>query len=116
MASLKKKRAESYKILSELASHPIYEGLRMLAPKGLEHHCGPFFDLYTLKPLIEELVKLSIQAGTNYNLLIENETKEIMAAKVYFLEAGGEWFERYYGRPFDRTEIEEIKALLAQLE
>jgi hypothetical protein len=39
-----------------------------------------------------------------------------MAAKVYFLEAGGEWFERYYGRPFDRTEIEEIKALLAQLE
>jgi hypothetical protein len=67
-----KKRAESYKILSELASHPTYEGLRMLAPKGLEHHCGPFFDLYTLKPLIEELVKLSIQAGTNYNLLIEN--------------------------------------------
>lgn len=111
-----KKRAESYNILSELASHPTYKGFRMLAPKGSEHHCGPFFDFSVLKPLIEQLANLAVQAGANYNPLIEDETKEIATASINCLEASGEWFERYFGLPFDRKKVEEMKALLDQWE
>jgi len=111
-----KKRAAAYELLCELASHPTYKGLQMLAPKGQAHHCGPFFDASALKPLIEELVKLAIQAGQNYSMFFDGRTEAIMKTKIYFMEASGEWLERYFGRPFERKEIDEIKALLAQLE
>ena len=110
-----KKRAAAYELLCELASHPTYRGLQMLAPKGQAHHCGPFFDSSALKPLIEELVKLAIQAGQNYSLFFKGRTKATMETKVYFMEACGEWMERYFGHPFERKEIDEMKALLAQL-
>jgi hypothetical protein len=111
-----KKRAEAYNILSELASHPTYKGFRMLAPKGSEHHCGPFFDFSVLKPLIEQLASLAVQAGANINPLIEDETKEIAMASVDCIEVSGEWFERYFEVPFDRKKIKEMKALLNQRE
>lgn len=111
-----KKRAAAYHLLCELASHPTYKGFQMLAPKGHEHHCGPFFDATALKALIEELVKLSIQAGQNHSSLCESETKAKMATKIDFMEACGEWFEQYFERPFVREEIDELKALLSELE
>ena len=110
-----KKRAAAYELLCELASHPTYKGLQMLAPKGQGHHCGPFFDSTALKPLIEELVKLAIQAGTNYSLFFEREMKAEMEIRISFMEACGEWMERYFGQPFERKKINEMKALLAQL-
>ena len=87
----------------------------MLAPKGQAHHCGPFFDPTALKALVEELVKLTIQAGQNYSLFFKGETKVKMETKIYFMEACGEWMEHYFGQPFKREEIDEMKALLAQL-
>lgn len=111
----KKKRAAAYELLCELASHPTYKGLQMLAPKGLAHHCGPFFDATTLKPLVEELVKLAIQAGQNYSLFFKGETKAKMETRICFMEGCGEWMERYFGQPFKRKDIDEMKALLAQL-
>jgi hypothetical protein len=109
-----KKRAAAYELLCELASHPTYKGLQMLAPKGQEHHCGPFFDSTFLKPMIEELVKLAIQAGTNYNLFFKGETKAKMEIKISFMEACGEWFERFFNQPFERKDIDEMKAQLSQ--
>ena len=88
----------------------------MLAPKGSEHHCGPFFDFSVLKPLIEQLASLAVQAGANINPLIEDETKEIAMASVDCIEVSGEWFERYFEVPFDRKKIKEMKALLNQRE
>ncbi len=111
----KKKRAAAYESLCELASHPTYKGLQMLAPKGQAHHCGPFFDSTALKALVEELVKLTIQAGQNYSLFFEGETKAKMETKIYFMEACGEWFERYFGQSFERKDIDEMKALVAQM-
>ncbi len=110
-----KKRAAAYELLCELASHPTYRGLHMLVPKGQAHHCGPFFDSSALKPLIEELVKLAIQAGQNYSVFFKVRTQATMETKVHFMEACGEWMERYYGKPFERKEIDEMKAMLAQL-
>ncbi len=68
-----------------------------------------------MKPLIEELVKLAIQAGQNYGSFFKGETKAKMETKIYFMEACGEWLERYFGHPFERNDIDEMKALLAQL-
>ncbi len=111
----KKKRAATYELLCELASHPTYRGLQMLAPKGQAHHCGPFFDSTALKALVEEMVKLAIQAGQNYSLFFKGETKAKMETQLQFMEACGEWMERYFGQPFERKDIDEMKALLAQL-
>jgi len=110
-----KKRAAAYDLLCELASHPTYKGFRMLRPQGLSHHCGPFLDPTSLKALIEELAKLAIQAAQNFLLLFKTGTKESIAAHIHFMEACGEWFERYFRSSFDRKEIEELKALLAQM-
>lgn len=111
-----KKRAAAYELLCELASHPTYKGFQMLAPKGHEHHCGPFFDSTALKALIEELVKLAIQAGQNHTLFFNGKTKAEMTAKIYFMEACSEWLEVYFNRPFERTDIEEMKAQLLHLD
>ncbi len=87
----------------------------MLAPKGQPHHCGPFFDPTALVALIGELVKLTIQAGQNYSLFFKGETKAKMETKIYFMEACGEWIERYFGQSFERKDIDEMKALVAQM-
>lgn len=110
----RRKRAAAYELLCELAAHPTYKGFRMLAPKGHAHHCGPFFDPTALKALVEELVKLAIQAGQNYVLFFKGGT-EAMEIKIYFMEACSEWMERYFGRPFDRKGIEKMKAQLGLL-
>lgn len=109
------KRRESYQLLCELASHPTFMGFQMLAPKGHDHHCGPFFEVASLNPLIEELVKLAAQSGTNYNVFIEGDTKVKIEAKIGFMEALGEWAECYYKRPFDPTGIDELRALLEEI-
>jgi len=109
-----KKRAKEYELLCELATHPTYKGFRMLAPKGQPHHCGPFFDPTILKPIIEELAKLALQAGQNHSIFFECDTKAKMEAKLAFMEACGEWFERYFGQPFDRKPIDDMKAQLAR--
>lgn len=111
-----KKRAAAYELLCEFASHPTYKGFQMLAPKGQGHHCGPFFDPTALKALIEELVKLAIQAGQNHTLFFNGKTKAEMETKIYFMEACSEWLECYFNRPFERAEIDKMKAQLVQLE
>jgi hypothetical protein len=38
-----------------------------------------------------------------------------MKTKLHFLEASGEWAERYFNHPIDRKRIDELKGLLAQI-
>lgn len=112
-----KKRAESYSLLCEMASHPTYKGFRMLAPKGENHHCGPFFDSTILKPLLEELVKLAIQAGQNYGKFFQERTRHTMSIQISFMEESNNWMARFYGRPLvEGKKIDELKDLLAQLD
>lgn len=111
-----RKRAAAYRLLSELAAHPTYKSLQMLAPKGHEAHCGPFFDSTALKATVEELAKLAAQAGQSYGSFSKAKSKEGMATRIYFLEACGDWTERYFGRPFNRKDIDDMKAMLARME
>jgi hypothetical protein len=111
-----KKRAGAYNLLCELAAHPTYKGLVMLAPQAQGYHCGPFFDPTALKALIEELARITVQAGCNYSPFFKGDTKQKMETKLHLMEVGGEWMEMYYGRYFDRREVDEMKAMLVQLQ
>jgi hypothetical protein len=107
-----RKRATTYDQLCELASHPTYKGFCMIAPEGMAHHCGPFLDPLTLKATLGELVKLAVQAGTNFPCLFSKETKQHHLAILTFMEISGAWREKYFGSHFDRARIEEMKAIL----
>lgn len=104
-----KKRKEEYDLLCEFAVHPTYIGLRMLAPRGHPHHCGPFLDPGSLKALIEHLAKLALQAAHAHSKFFEAESKKEMITKVEYLEICGEWCERHWGQPFDRKLVDELK-------
>lgn len=110
-----KRRAAAYEILCEMASHPTYKGFRMLKPLGQDHHCGPFLDINLLKPLLEELAKLSIQAGQSFSIFFNMKSKDAFNIKLNFLKARGEWMERYFGLPFEKSAIDEIKAHISDL-
>ena len=103
-----KKRAESYSLLSRLGSHPTYDGFRMLAPKGHKHHCGPYFDLSVLKPVIEEIVKPAGQAASTFAHFFHENTKNY-DVHLDFLEAIGKWMEKYMNVPFNQDKIDELK-------
>ena len=110
----KKKRKEAYDLLCELAVHPTYKGFQMLAPKGHDYHCGPFFDSTALKALIEELVKLAIQAAQNQGMFFKSNTRDQYEMKLEFMEMTGDWMEAYLGSPKNQKEIDEIRKVLKQ--
>jgi hypothetical protein len=110
-----KKREANYNLLCELAAHPTYMGFRMLAPRGRDHHCGPFFDFTALEALIGELVRLAIQGAQNYALFFKANSKTKLAAQIDYMEVVGQWAERYFNRPYNRAEIEGLKSILARM-
>jgi len=107
-----KKRNQEYQLLCELAAHPTYQGFQLLAPRGRQHHCGPFFDSYSLTRLIEHLAKLAIQAGEKFGLFFDPKTKGPLTVKLDFLELRINWCERYWKIDYDRTVINEARKLL----
>ncbi|MCW8862884.1 MAG: hypothetical protein OQK07_10730 [Rhodospirillales bacterium] len=109
------KRAAEYEFLCEMASHPTFKGFRMLQPTGHDHHAGPFFDFTAMKALIEELAKMSIQAGQNFSPFFDKKSKETATVVVLFMEASGQWLERHFKRPYDKESIDKLKALIATL-
>ncbi|MEX0853176.1 MAG: hypothetical protein WD036_07830 [Bauldia sp.] len=109
-----RKREKAYKLLCELAGHPTNAGFRMLAPqKDGDAHCGPFFELTAFKAVYEELAKHMVQAGNAFTQFFAGGTVAAYQTKISFMEAQGEWVERFYGRTFDRLQIDELRTLLA---
>jgi hypothetical protein len=106
------KRAEQYRLLSTYAAHPNPQGFRMLrrTPEGLAL-IGPFFELQALGAILAELVKIVMPAAHYFGHHFEPRLKIDYLVKIAFLQTGGEWLERFAGRPFDRAAVEELKAL-----
>jgi hypothetical protein len=106
------KRAEQYRLLSIYAAHPNPQGFRILrrTPEGLAL-IGPFFELQALGAILAELVKIVTPAAHYFGYHFEPRLKIDYLVKIAFLQTGGEWLERFAGRPFDRTAVEELKAL-----
>jgi hypothetical protein len=111
-----RKREKAYNVLSELAGHPSHTGFRMLTPvPGGDAHCGPFFEPTAMKANLEELAKHAAQAGVIFTRFFEKRVKEDHATSISWAEEFGVWCEKFYGRPFDRAQIHEMRALIEQL-
>lgn len=111
-----KKRGAAYSLLSELASHASTKGFRMLTPiPGGDAHCGPFFEKTSLDPCLSELAKILVQAAGTFTRFFTKDDKHSYGMKIGYMEAQGEWLERFYNHPFDRAPIEELRTILARL-
>jgi hypothetical protein len=115
-----RKRQEEYITLCNLAGHPTADGFVMLRTASGGHNCGPFSDSFLLATVLEQLVKLSLQAAWHLTRLLpitEEYLKkaEDLAVRLQFLEFHARWAEKVFGRPYPRDEIDEIKTALKTL-
>jgi len=91
-----KKRAEAYKMFSELAAHPNMQSQHMLRPKiGGDIINGPFMEESTLEAGISELGRLAIQAGEVMNDFLP-EGWELDDVRASFTLIKYEWIETFY--------------------
>ena len=91
-----KKRAEVYKMFSELAAHPNMHSQHMLRPeKGGDIVIGPFMEGTTLEAGVSELGRLAIQAGEIMNAFLpvgwDDEN-----VRANFARIKKEWIETFY--------------------
>ena len=84
----------------------------MLAPRtGGDAHCGPFFEITSLTAVSEELVKLLVQAASTFTMFFEATGSKDYVMQIAFMEAQGEWMEKFLKRPFDRAQLDELRTL-----
>jgi hypothetical protein len=93
-----KKRAEAYKILSELAAHPTMGTQYMLKPDlDADILTGPFMGDKILQQGLEELGRLAAQAGGILHCFLPPEY-DPEAVRVSFLKVQNRWIETFYRR------------------
>jgi hypothetical protein len=106
-----RKREAHYKLLCSLGGHESFQGLRMLRPiDGSDAHCGLFFAEPSLIATVEELTKIMVQAASAFTRFFDAKSRADYVAKLTFMEKQGVWFERFFGRPFDRQPLDEMRA------
>jgi hypothetical protein len=111
-----RKREKAYQALCELAAHPTYAGFRMLAPiTGGDAHCGPFFEYTAFKAVYEELAKRALECGAAFTVFFNAASREDHLTKIRFMESQGCWLEKFYGRPFDRSKLNELRSFAETL-
>lgn len=110
-----KKRAEAYKMLSELAAHPTM-GTQYMLKTELDGDIltGPFMGGTILRQGLEELGRLAAQAGGILHCFLPPEY-DPEAVRVSFLKVQERWMETFYRRSsFKSTSDQAIKASCAQ--
>jgi hypothetical protein len=110
-----KARAAHYALLSKLASHPTPEGFRLLRPgSGQLAKIGPFFNAETLGAVLSELAKVVIPATGHFRRHFDPRSHVLTDFEVlfHFIEGAARWFERFFGRPVNKNEIEDVRAAL----
>lgn len=90
------KRAETYKMFSELAAHPNMHSQHMLRPeKGGDIVTGPFMEETTLEAGVSELGRIAIQAGEIMNAFLP-EKWDVDNVRASFAQTQNEWIETFY--------------------
>lgn len=106
------KRAEIYKLMSSVAGHPSPAGFQMLLRPDGNYHCGPFVEPKSLDACWSELAKIAIQIGGHFQQFFDLTSKEVVIAKVEYLELQNRWLEHFFGKaPFDLAKIAELRAM-----
>ena len=107
-----KKRAETYKVISNLAGHPSPTGFQMLLRQDGNYFCGSFFETRSLDACWSELAKIAIQLGGHFQDFFDLTSREAVIAKAEYLELQNDWLERFFGNaPFDKAKIAEIRSM-----
>ena len=94
-----KKRADTYKLFSELAAHPNMKSVYMLRPeKDGDAVGGPYMEKGTLEAVLSEMGKLAIQAGEVLNGFFPNDWPKARGARVAFARSKKQWIAEFYPR------------------
>ena len=92
-----KKRAEIYKMFSELAAHPNMHSQHMLKPeKGGDIVTGPFMEATALEAGLSELGRLAVQAGEITDAFLPAEWDDPDSVRTNFALIKKEWIEKFY--------------------
>jgi hypothetical protein len=111
-----KKRAEIYKIISNLAGHPSPTGFQMLLRQDGNYFCGPFFESRSLDACWSELAKIAVQLGGHFQDFFDLSSRDAAIAKAEYLELQNDWLERFFGNaPFPKDKIAELRVMAASL-
>lgn len=94
-----KKRAERYKLFSELAGHPTMKSDLMMRPqKDGDAVIGPFMEKTSLEAVISEMGQLACQVGEILNQFFPNELKKNIPECIDFEKNKKIWIKEFYPR------------------
>ncbi len=109
------KRKEIYNLMAEAATHPTYEGFKLLAPDG-KVHLGPFYDVNYLRSLINELAFRVPLFTVIYISHFEKVPTPFLKTKAEYFEKIQKWSHKYLTSKLDITnELEQAKLILERI-
>ena len=91
-----RKRAAMYDLFSELAGHATMQSIEMLRPRGMNVHCGPFFDATALEAVISEMGRLAVQVGENLETFRSDLGIKDLEILMHFNSLKVRWFTTFY--------------------
>ena len=91
-----RKRAAMYDLFSELAGHATMQSIEMLRPRGMDVHCGPFFDATALEAVISEMGRLAVQVGENLETFKPNLGTKDLDIPIHFNTLKARWISVFY--------------------
>jgi hypothetical protein len=75
---------------------------------------GPFFELKSLDAVLSELAKIMMQAGAQFRFF-EEKTLLDYQMMLSYLKAQADWADHFWGAKTDRTQIDEIQAMVTEI-
>jgi hypothetical protein len=92
-----KKRAELYKLFSELAGHPTIKSPLMMRPtKDGDAVIGPFIEQTTVEAILSEMGRLAIQVGNLLSLFFPHGWSVGLPSRIAFSDAHKVWMKTFY--------------------
>lgn len=92
-----KKRAEHYKLLSELAGHPTMKSVFMMRPKkDGDAAIGPFIEAEPLEAIVSEMGKLAVITGETIDLFFPAPWTTPNEVRLAFARAKRQWGLAFY--------------------
>lgn len=108
-------REQHYKLLCELGSHPSYRGFQMMISRpGNLVTVGPFFSEPMLGPVLYELAKVLVHAGSHIRL--EERSIADYRLRLAFMDTQADWSDKFFRTKMDRSQIAEMRAVVDELE
>lgn len=93
------KRAEAYKMFSDLAGHPSMQSIHMLRPRvDGDAVGGPFMEFGTLQAVLSDMAKLAVQVGEIVSDLFPVVFDAVTASRANFNRRKTEWVKKFYSK------------------